>query len=86
MMRAAGYISIIKAGRYPELTIEEIKTLSPEMILLSSEPYPFKAEHMAELKAICPRAEVRLCDGEMFSWYGSRLLHAPAYFSELRGD
>jgi ABC-type Fe3+-hydroxamate transport system substrate-binding protein len=65
--------------RYPELTAEEIKALTPDMILLSSEPYPFAEKHIRELEAIVPQADIRLVDGEMFSWYGSRLLKAADY-------
>lgn len=72
-------------SRYPEITSEEIKILNPTHIFLSSEPYPFKEKHIAELQSICPDSKVILADGEMFSWYGSRLLHAPAYFKELLG-
>ena len=32
-------------ARYPELNLDEIKLLNPELILLSSEPYPFKVNH-----------------------------------------
>lgn len=71
--------------RYPELSQEQIADLNPDWIFLSSEPYPFKDQHIDELKAICPRAEIRLVDGEMFSWYGSRLLHVPAYLSSELG-
>jgi len=56
---------------------------NPDVILLSSEPYPFKEKHINELKAIVPRAKTKLVDGELFSWYGSRLLHAPEYFEQL---
>jgi hypothetical protein len=51
--------------------------------LLSSEPYPFKQKHMDEIRGILPNAIIKLVDGEMFSWYGSRLLHAPQYFEGL---
>jgi hypothetical protein len=51
--------------------------------LLSSEPYPFKEKHIAELQAVLPDGKIVLVDGEMFSWYGSRLLHSPAYFNKL---
>jgi ABC-type Fe3+-hydroxamate transport system substrate-binding protein len=71
------------AGRYPETTLEEIARLDPDVILLSSEPYPFKEKHLAEFQTACPRARVLLADGEFFSWYGSRLLGAPAYFRKL---
>jgi hypothetical protein len=53
-------------------------------MLLSSEPYPFREKHAAELRERVPGCEIRFVDGEMFSWYGSRLLQAPGYFRELR--
>ncbi len=69
--------------RYPEISMETLKNADPQLILLSSEPYPFKEKHIIDLKGICPDATVRLVDGEMFSWYGSRLLEAPVYFRNL---
>ena len=71
-------------NRYPEITIEEVKALDPAIVLLSSEPYPFKEKHVQEIAALLPHAEVLLADGEMFSWYGSRLLYAAGYFEEMR--
>lgn len=70
-------------GRYPALTLEEIKTLNPELIFLSSEPYPFKDKHIQEFKNELPNAVIKLVDGELFSWYGSRLIHSVDYFNEL---
>lgn len=70
--------------RYPAIDIEQLKTLDCQLVLLSSEPYPFKEKHIAELQASLPAARIELVDGEMFSWYGSRLLKTPAYFQELR--
>jgi ABC-type Fe3+-hydroxamate transport system substrate-binding protein len=72
--------------RYPELTIEQIKSIAPELILLSSEPYPFKQKHIDELKIYLPNTKIILVDGELFSWYGSRLLEAPKYFKKLLKD
>lgn len=69
--------------RYPSISIEQIKSLAPEIILLSSEPYPFKEKHIAELQTHLPETTILLTDGEMFSWYGSRLQHSPAYFCGL---
>lgn len=69
--------------RYPEITIEQLQTANCELLLLSSEPYPFKQQHIDELQQQLPHTRILLVDGEMFSWYGSRLLHAPAYFSRL---
>ena len=72
-----------KSSRYPEVSKEEIQKANPSLILLSSEPYPFRQKHIEEFRAICPNAKVVLVDGEMFSWYGSRLLYAPSYFERL---
>ena len=69
--------------RYPSLSIEELQKLNPELILLSSEPFPFKEKHIREIQAILPSAKIKLVDGELFSWYGSRLKHAPSYFKTL---
>jgi len=70
-------------SRYPQLSAENISSLKPDCMLLSSEPYPFKEKHIAELAVLCPNATINIVDGEMFSWYGSRLLKAPDYFSNL---
>jgi hypothetical protein len=51
--------------------------------LLSSEPFPFKEKHIAEITSHLPKGKIHLVDGEMFSWYGSRLMLAPAYFQQL---
>lgn len=70
-------------NRYPELSSEQIEELDPQLILLSSEPFPFKEQHIAELKALVPGAKIILVDGEMFSWYGSRLLQAAGYLRTI---
>lgn len=76
--------SLAYQTRYPELTAEAISALNPELIFLSSEPYPFKEIHVDELQQLCPAAKILLVDGEIFSWYGSRLLQFPAYLENLR--
>jgi ABC-type Fe3+-hydroxamate transport system substrate-binding protein len=75
MLGFLGYENRVSDERYPELTTEEIKTLRPDKILLSSEPYPFKAKHIHELNEMLPDLSYELVDGELFSWYGSRLSH-----------
>jgi len=69
--------------RYPEIELSELKGTGVELILLSSEPYPFKDVHMAEIKAALPGVDVMLVDGEMFSWYGSRMREAVGYLSRF---
>ncbi len=72
--------------RYPELSIDEIKNLNPEFIFLSSEPYPFQEKHVKELQELVPNTQIILVDGEMFSWYGSRLQYSAQYFSTLLSE
>ena len=72
--------------RYPHVDLSDLATRNVDLVLLSSEPFPFKEEHIAEIKGALPNAEVRLVDGEMFSWYGSRMLLAVDYFKELVGE
>jgi ABC-type Fe3+-hydroxamate transport system substrate-binding protein len=84
MLEAAGFDNIFKnKPRYPETTIDELKKLNCQLILLSSEPFPFKQKHIEEIKAQGFKGQVMLVDGQMFSWYGSRLLKTPEYFMSL---
>ena len=69
--------------RYPVLTNHDFSNPAIDLFLLSSEPYPFKDGHIALIKAVNPNADVWLVDGEMFSWYGSRLLSALTYLQGL---
>jgi len=83
MLQKCGLINVFEQSRYPEIDAEMLAAANPDVIFLSSEPYPFKEKHIAEFKALVPSATIKVVDGEMFSWYGSRLLHAPAYFKKL---
>jgi len=68
-------------GRYPQLEASTLQELSPDWVLLSSEPYPFQTKHLADFRAMLPAAKVQLVDGEMFSWYGARMLAAASYLA-----
>lgn len=84
LMNYCGFANVLSnKTRYPEISKVEIEKLQPDFILLSSEPYPFKEKHLAEFQHISPKSKIVLVDGEMFSWYGSRLQHAPSYFFNL---
>lgn len=85
MLEAAGFENVFgHQDRYPEVSLEELSAADPDWILLSSEPFPFREKHIVELSEVCPNAEIRLVDGEMFSWYGSHLLRSADYFRTLR--
>ena len=70
------------AARYPTLVGDELWLAEVERVLLSSEPYRFGPEHLAEAEQLCPQADVRCVDGELLSWYGPRAATGLRY---LRG-
>jgi iron complex transport system substrate-binding protein len=76
-----GFENFCREERYPEVKNEGDN--SPDYIFLSSEPYPFKKEDVVEIEEQYPQSKVVIIDGEMFSWYGSRLKYAPNYFIKL---
>lgn len=84
ILRKIGLNNVIKQNRYPELKLFELQSLNPKLIFLSSEPYPFKQKHIDEIQNAMPNSKVMLVDGEMFSWYGSRLVKAIGYLFELQ--
>lgn len=84
ILRKIGLDNVIKQSRYPEVNLTLLSTLNPQLVFLSSEPYPFKQKHIEEIKNVLPNAKVMLVDGEMFSWYGSRLVKAVQYFFEFQ--
>ena len=92
MMENCGWTNVFAdLSRYPVVSPAQLADASCDLLLLSSEPYPFKEKHIAELKKTiaqhAPGKEQQtiflLVDGEMFSWYGSRLIQAAAYFKRL---
>jgi ABC-type Fe3+-hydroxamate transport system substrate-binding protein len=84
MMHKAGFENTFHhLTRYPEIEIENIAKSDCEFVLLSSEPYPFAQKHVDEMQALLPNKKIIIVDGEMFSWYGSRMLKSAAYFKEL---
>ena len=85
MMETAGFENIFSDRlRYPEISLEQLSIAHCQLLLLSSEPFPFKQNHINELQPYLPDKKIILVDGEMFSWYGSRLLKAPFYFQKLQ--
>lgn len=76
VMERVGFENVLRGrNRYPTLERAEVESLRPQVILLSSEPYPFTPSHLEELRALFPFAELKLVNGEFFSWYGSRIGH-----------
>ena len=73
MLRRAGFANVFAdCERYPECTLEQLIARQPQVVMLSSEPFPFDASHVAELAKLMPRSRVVPVDAMPFSWYGSR--------------
>ena len=84
MLLKAGFNNLYEnKNRYPEITIAELQAANCQLLLLSSEPYPFAQKHIKELQLFLPNTKILLADGEFFSWYGSRMVDAPQYFNTL---
>ncbi|MCL6523085.1 MAG: helical backbone metal receptor [Thermoflavifilum sp.] len=84
MLHRCGFVNAFgELSRYPQITENMWREAQPDIVLLSSEPFPFQPKHQAALQAILPHAKMIFVDGEMFSWYGSRLLQSPAYFQQV---
>ena len=82
LLKLNKFENVFKESRYPETTLEELKAKNLDLLLLSSEPFPFGEKHKEYFSIL--NVEIKLVDGEYFSWYGSRLIEAIDYFKTLR--
>ena len=62
-------------SRYPEIDLQDLRKAAPQRVMLSSEPFPFRPKHAEQLRSILGPVDVRLVDGETYSWYGTRILN-----------
>ncbi|KMQ60794.1 iron ABC transporter [Chryseobacterium sp. BLS98] len=77
-----GFENIFKdKTRYPEIQMEDLA--DADVIMLSSEPFPFKEKHIEEMKAFYPDKKIMIVNGEAFSWYGTHIAKCGDYFKEL---
>ena len=67
--------------RYPEIQLEDLK--SADLIFLSSEPFPFKEKHIAEIQEVYKNQKIKIVDGEAFSWYGTHIAKCGKYYRKL---
>jgi ABC-type Fe3+-hydroxamate transport system substrate-binding protein len=68
--------------RYPIIDVHVLQANPPDILLLSNEPFPFGPKNLKEWEEKLPETNIELVDGSYFSWYGSRLTHAPGYFAK----
>lgn len=87
VLRHGGFTSPwAQETRYPEITSDDLAAADLGAILCSTEPFPFHQKEVFtdDLRAACPNTPVHMVDGQLFSWYGPRLLDTPDYLRELR--
>lgn len=69
--------------RYPSATLDEIRALAPQLILLPDEPFPFDESHARLYGEIAP---TRVIDGKLLWWYGPRIPDSLHELSELLAE
>ncbi|HCA06947.1 ABC transporter substrate-binding protein [Chryseobacterium sp.] len=80
-----GFENIFKdQTRYPEIQMKDLA--EADIIMLSSEPFPFKEKHIEEMKAFYPDKKIMIVDGEAFSWYGTHIAKCGDYFKGLLAE
>lgn len=85
MLSLAGFDNVFREEiRYPQVDLNIVADKQPDVIFLSSEPFPFKPVHFEAFESVCPNAIIEIVDGELFSWYGSRLLKSATYLESLK--
>ncbi|WP_346984630.1 helical backbone metal receptor [Chryseobacterium sp. POE27] len=85
ILEEIGFENVFKGKkRYPQIETEDLA--DADIIMLSSEPFPFKEKHIHELKAFYPDKKIMIVDGEAFSWYGTHIAKCENYFKELVDD
>jgi ABC-type Fe3+-hydroxamate transport system substrate-binding protein len=85
ILEEIGFENIFKdRTRYPEIQTEDLA--DADLIMLSSEPFPFKEKHIEELKAFYTDKKIMIVDGEAFSWYGTHIAKCEHYFKELLSE
>ena len=72
-------------ARYPRFEWSDELVAGIDGVLLSTEPYRFTEAHAEALEKQIGKP-VRLVDGEMMSWYGSRALAGVRYLRQLAQD
>ena len=81
MIEKIGFLNACYLSRYPNFA--DLSNPNPDFVFLSSEPFPFTNQHIEKYQNLFPNSKIIFVDGEMFSWYGSRMMKSIKYFEEL---
>ncbi|MBE2246939.1 MAG: ABC transporter substrate-binding protein [Candidatus Competibacteraceae bacterium] len=85
MLTSCGFLNCFanETSRYPIITDDKLRNAKPDLVILPSEPFPFSQRHVDEIRSIIPKSRFFLVKGEMFSWYGSRMIKFVPYVNKL---
>jgi ABC-type Fe3+-hydroxamate transport system substrate-binding protein len=85
ILNKLGFVNVFEhlEGRYPKITLDDLKRVDVDEVFLSSIPFPFNEIHAQEFKMFFPNLKVTFVDGEVFSYYGSRLAKSEEYLLSL---
>ena len=85
----AGGVNVFaeKTERYPEISLEELRSIGPDKLFLCTEPFPFKSKDAVDLSVELeiPIGQIYIADGELLSWHGSRTPAGIDYAASLIG-
>jgi len=81
LLRWCGFAVLPDAPRYPEVTLEQVRELAPEVVLLPDEPYAFGEADRAAFAGW--DARIRRIDGTQLTWYGPRTTYAIGELTRL---
>ncbi len=85
----AGGVNVFadKADRYPEISVDELRSKAPDKLFLCTEPYPFKSKDVVDISVEIgvPLERIYIADGELLSWHGSRTPEGIDYAASLIG-
>lgn len=71
VLRRLGFTTLFGTGevRYPEIDEAAVRDARPDLVVLPTEPYPFKERHIEEWASLAPTV---LVDGQDLFWWGTR--------------
>jgi ABC-type Fe3+-hydroxamate transport system substrate-binding protein len=87
LLAQAGGINLFadRKERYPEIEARDLTAGRADLVLLSTEPFPFRRRHVEELarETGLPGESFAIADGELLSWHGSRTPDGIDYAASL---
>jgi ABC-type Fe3+-hydroxamate transport system substrate-binding protein len=82
LVEAAGGRNVLQRHtRYPQLAVEEVQAMKPDVVFLPDEPYVFTEADAAEMKA----KVIGPFPGHLFTWHGTRTIEGLRFLRAVLG-